>query len=53
MENADSPQSRYGGAVEAFKNSSMAQGVFLYLNYQNRVEFLDLKENRFEAKPAR
>jgi hypothetical protein len=31
----------------------MGHGAFLDLKYQDRVEFLDLKENRFEVKPAR
>lgn len=53
IENADSPQSRYDGAVESFKNNKMAHGLFFDLKYQDREEFLDLKENRFEVKPAR
>ncbi|MGD9249281.1 MAG: hypothetical protein PVI60_15050 [Desulfobacteraceae bacterium] len=53
IENADSPQSRYDGAVEAFRKNKMAHGLFFDLKYQDREEFLDLKENRFEVKPAR
>jgi hypothetical protein len=53
MENADKTQPRYDGAVDSFKNNRMEHGLFLDLNYQNRVDFLDLKDNRFEVKPAR
>jgi hypothetical protein len=53
MENANHTQSRYDGAVESFKNKKIGHGAFLDLKYQDRVEFLDLKENRFEVKPAR
>jgi hypothetical protein len=52
MENVVSPQSRYDSAVASFKNKKMVHGLLFDVKYQDREEFLDLKANRFEVRPA-
>jgi hypothetical protein len=53
MELSKNTESQYDRAVRSFKKNKMGHGTFLYMNYQDNTEFLNLKENRFEAKPNR
>lgn len=53
MENSKNTESQYDKALQSFRKNKMGHGTFLYMNYQNNTEFLNLKENRFEYKPTR
>jgi hypothetical protein len=49
-EKATNTQSQYENSVNAIKKNDMIYGTYIDLIFQNKVEFLDLTENRFEVK---
>ncbi len=53
MERSKSTESQYDRAVQSFRRNNMGHGAYLYMNYQDNTDFLDLKDNRFEARPTR
>ena len=53
MENSGSSEYLYDLGVQAFNRKNLGRGTYLDLNYQNNTEFIELMENRFEARPSR
>ncbi len=52
IEKAKNSTSRYDRAVRAFKRNKMQHGIYLDLIFENNIDFLDLKEQRFEVKSS-
>jgi len=53
MANANTTESQYYSVVRAFHRKNSGRGTYLNLHYQYNTGFLDLKDNRFEARPMR
>jgi hypothetical protein len=53
MEGSSSSDSQYDQGIQAFHRKKMWRGTYLDLNYQSNTDFIDLTENRFEARTSR
>lgn len=53
MEKSSASESQYESGVQAFNRKKMGRGIYLDLHYQDNTDFIDLMENRFEARPSR